>query len=498
MFRVTGLFLLSTLVWAQGPLQFRVSIGADLCAQPTQGRLFVFLSTSEANPMTGPNWIQPEPFFGRDLANFQAGQAFAIDEQADGFPGPLSQLKPGKYRIQALFDHDFYQAAPSDGVGNWYSEVLERELDPAQSGPIDLQLVHTIAAKEFPVSERIQKIERVSPLLSAFNKREIRDSAAVVLPASYASQPERRYPVLYIISGFGGTLAQMAKHFSQPDTGEVEFIRVLLSGQCKWGHHVYADSATNGPRGRVLVEELVPYIDQHFRTVADSRARFVNGHSSGGWSSLWVQVTYPDTFGGVWSSSPDPVDFRDFQQVNLYTIPPLSLYTDPNGQPRPLGRMGETPMLWYPNFAKMDDVLGRGGQLRSFEAVFSPLGADGLPKKCWDRKTGQLDPTVVKTWEAYDISLILRENWPALAPKLKGKLHIVMGELDTFYLEGATKLLKAELEKLGSDAEVTLVPGANHFTVLTPEVRKRQADQMAEAFLTHFNVMGQPAEAVTH
>ena len=101
------------------------------------------------------------------------------------------------------------------------------------------------------------------------------------------------------------------------EDGEAEFIRVLMTGECKWGHHVYADSETNGPRGQAVIEELIPRIDEMFRTVADPRARMVGGHSSGGWSSLWLQVRYPDAFGGVWSTSPDPVDFRDYQQSNL-------------------------------------------------------------------------------------------------------------------------------------------------------------------------------------
>ena len=122
-------------------------------------------------------------------------------------------------------------------------------------------------------------------------------------------------------------------------------------------------------------------------------------------------MTYPDFFAGVWSTSPDPVDFRDFQQVDLYANPPLSLYYDPEGRPRPLARRGETPVLWFPSFGKMDDVIGRGGQLRSFEAVFSPLDAAGLPRKLWDRRTGRIDPAVAKSWEPYDIRLKLERNW---------------------------------------------------------------------------------------
>ncbi len=110
---------------------------------------------------------------------------------------------------------------------------------------------------------------------------------------------------------------------------EVEFIQVMLTGECKYGHHVYANSETNGPRGDALVKELIPYIDSQFRTIADTKARFVGGHSSGGWSSLWLQVSYPDVFGGVFSTSPDPVDFRDFQGTDLYAFPVQSVYTIP-------------------------------------------------------------------------------------------------------------------------------------------------------------------------
>ena len=73
-------------------------------------------------------------------------------------------------------------------------------------------------------------------------------------------------------------------------------------------------SAKNGPRGAALIKELIPEIDKRYRTVDASTARFVTGHSSGGWSSLWLQVNYPETFGGVWSTAPDPVDFRDYRR----------------------------------------------------------------------------------------------------------------------------------------------------------------------------------------
>jgi S-formylglutathione hydrolase FrmB len=125
----------------------------------------------------------------------------------------------------------------------------------------------------------------------------------------------------------------------------------------------------------------------------------------------------------------------------------------------------------------MESVMGHGGQLASFEGCFSERGPDGQPKRLWDRKTGKLDTAVAKSWEKYDIRLVLSRRWKELAPKLKGKLHVYMGDADTFYLEGATRLLKKELENLGSDAKVELFPGLTH--ALSLAVRKRVNDEMA-------------------
>src|SRR5262249_44524415 len=150
----------------------------------------------------------------------------------------------------------------------------------------------------------------------------------------------------------------------------------------------------------------------------------------------------------------DPVDFRDFQQVNIYRDD--NIFTDAEGKPRPLARMGGRVVMDYKPFSDMEVVMGHGGQLQSFEAVFSPRGADGKPRPLWDRKMGKIDHEVARTWERYDIRLVLERNWKTLGPKLAGKIHVYMGTEDNFFLEGATVLLKEALERLGSDAVVEL------------------------------------------
>jgi hypothetical protein len=286
---------------------------------------------------------------------------------------------------------------------------------------------------------------------------------------------------VYIIPGFGGDHYMAGMFLTEPRLGHgKDLIRVVLDPDCGTGHHVFADSDTNGPRGRALVEEFIPYLEKTYPMVADQRARLLNGHSSGGWSSLWLQVTYPDYFGGTWSTSPDPVDFRDFQRVNIYADCE-NMYRDHQGQRRPIARMGDTPVIFYDRFSLLEQVMGRGGQLGSFEAVFSPVGPDGQPRELWDRATGAIDSEVAKAWENYDIRLILERKWAELGPKLSGKLHVITGGMDTFYLEGAARLLKESLAGRKSDAVVEIIPDRNHSNILDQALASRIDAEMKAA-----------------
>jgi hypothetical protein len=487
------------------PLAFRAWLDTAAADEPITGRLYVFLSQRmRGEPRFGPDWFRPEPFFAADVTAFQPGTSRPIDDRADGFPDKLSTLPPGRYRVQAVLHHDFYSPHPGRGVGNFYSDTVWKDLDPVGSGKIDLVLRHVVPPQPFGESAWRKEVAIRSELLSEFHGREVVERAAVVLPPSYGVEPQRRYPTIYVVPAFGGSYRggqwRMLTGPREPARGEAEFIRVMLDGRCQWGHHVYANSETNGPRGDALVRELIPHVDGRFRTVAAPPARFVTGHSSGGWSSLWLQVSYPEVFGGVWSSGPDPVDFRDFQGIDLYADPPANMYHDEQGNRRPIARRGTQPVLWYDTFTRMDDCLGLGGQLRSFEAVFSPRGPDGLPRKLWDRTTGRIDPEVARAWREYDIGVLLEENWETLGPKLAGKLHVVAGELDTFYLEGAVRRLAETLRRLGSDAEIEIVPGRDHFTVVSRDQWTKRRRQMSRTFLEHHGdkqaLRGTPADSL--
>ncbi len=485
---VAWTFSVTSSVAAQSPLTVQVTLEKGIADQPISGRLYVFFSQRSAQPMNGPSWFGPEPFFAMDVTDLAPGGTITVDDSAAFLMGPLSELPAGQYTVQAVLDHDFYFASHNNGPGNFYSEPAKLNLKKdraASEGPLSLLLNQSVQAATYQDSEFVKFVTLESKLLGDFHNRQVLERAMVVLPPSYYKEPNRRYPVYFDVTGFGATLAQLQGRWQngqkQPAADQTEFIRVFLTGQCKWGHHVYANSATNGPRGDMLVNEMIPQIDQQFRTVAEPTARFVGGHSSGGWSSLWLQVNYPDAFGGVWSTAPDPVDFRDWQGTNLYEDG-ANVYFDAAGQKRPLARNNGRVLVYYQNFSQMDDVLGRGGQIRSFDAVFSPLGDDGKPAKMWDRETGKVRPEILDYWTQYDISRKLQQNWSELQPKLAGKLHVYMGDEDTFYLENATRLLGERLKGLGSDAVVEMFPGKDHMNLLNSQMKARIMREMSQQF----------------
>jgi hypothetical protein len=465
-------------------LAFEVISAASLLRGPVKGRVYVFLGPDQSGltPRLGPDWFKPQPFFALNVESWKPDEPLRIDARADGFPGALDDLEAGRYAIQAVVRLNPDTHRIGDGEGNAYGPVVHAQLDPKEGGTIALKVDHMVEPRTFRSTEQVKLVELESARLSAFFHRPIKHRAAVILPRELPTRDRQtKLPVLYIIPGFGGDHFRAGMLLSEPrlDFGK-DFIRVLLDPDCGTGHHVFADSASNGPRGAALVEEFIPHIERTFPALADPRARLLNGHSSGGWSSLWLQVTYPDFFGGTWSTSPDPVDFRDFQRINIYASGE-NMFRDRAGSRRPIARMGTTPAIFYDRFSRMDDVIAWGSQLSSFEAVFSPLDRDGRPRKLWNRTTGAIDPDVAKAWEAYDIRLVLERNWPALGPRLKGKLHVIMGDMDTFYLEGASKLLKESLAKLGSDALIEIVPDTDHGSLLDVELAERLDREMNAA-----------------
>lgn len=239
---------------------------------------------------------------------------------------------------------------------------------------------------------------------------------------------------------------------------------VMLDESLPEGTHEFADSVNNGPWGTALTTEFIPYLEHKYRMDARRNSRLLNGHSSGGWATLQLEVNYPMVFGGTWSTSPDPSDFHDFTGPDIYA-PHANMYHKPDGTPWPIFRDHGQVIATMEQFAQMETVLGPyGGQLASFDWVFSPKSPSGAPEPMFDRVTGNVHPEVVKYWhDHYDLAYLVQSNWAKLGTNLKGRIHVYVGTADTFYLDGPAHKFEAVLKKLGGDPHFTYLPGRTHF-----------------------------------
>jgi len=473
---------------ADQPLSFKITFDPALQPDPYTGRVYIMLSQRRGQqPRYRINsfqqWMKPAPVFARNVKTHDPTEPIIIDAKADHYPYALAELPHERFFAQAVARRNLDSPRPGMGVGDLYSDTVELDLTEKSPGQVSLALIHEVKAQPPKETDRTKIVDIVGGLSSCFYQREVKILMGVRLPAGWKPDSKRKYPVLYVITGFGGNASSISTVPMMLGNTDLldQMLVVVPDATCYRGHNVFADSQNNGPVGQELTDELIPYIEEHFGGAMSPQHRYVTGMSSGGWSSLWLQITYPDFFNGCWSDVPDPVDFRDFQQINLYA-PNANVYTDKSGARRPLMRNRDKVMIYYEDFVKAEQVLGPGGQIQSFEAVFSPKGPDGEPLPLFDRQTGAVDPAVAHAWQRYDIRRILEKNWATLGPKLKGKLHIYAGQFDNFYLEGAVRLLKTSLEKLGSDAVVEVVSGRGHGTMFGPRARP-----MLQTIVDNFN-----------
>lgn len=453
------------------PLKFEVKVAPGLLKGPTDGRLFVIAAPPVLRApylgMTETGLDRP-PFFAVDVKRLDESRPARLDGSAIASPiAGLADLPPGEYRVQAVFDFNPDIRSPR-APGNLISKPVTIGLDPARDATIPLTLDQAIPAEDLPRdTDSVKYLKRESKLLSGFHGRPIFLRAAVVLPPGFASEPERRYPLRVHIGGFGSRY-----HFAPRggDPAAPKFLTLVLDGAGPLGDPYQVNSANHGPYGDALTQELIPDVERTYRGIGTGKARVLDGGSTGGWVALALQVFYPDFFNGCWSFCPDAVDFRDFQLVNIYEDE--NAYVNKHGFERPACRDRNGDVRYTMRHeVDLENALGRGdrwtmsgGQWGSWNATYSPRGPDGAPVPLWDPKTGRIDREVARHWEKYDLRLVLERNWKELGPKLRGKIHIWVGEADDFFLNNAVHKLDTFLKKADPPADATVVfgPGQGH------------------------------------
>jgi hypothetical protein len=487
------------------PLQFTISFPKSVRAEALTGRVLVFIAKdSGVDPLAVENasgGTAPIPVFGTDVQGLAPDAETIIDDTTPGWPPPtLRALPAGDYTVRAIANvyTEFHR---SDGhtiwahmdqwegqrftrsPGNLVSTVQRVHLDQAKGYDIHLQLTDALPPVVAPPDTKwVKRIKIQSDLLSRFWGHPMYLGAVVLLPKDYDAHPTVRYPVLYQQGHFSLNAPLNFTTDSTPETPAMtapfvgynrepgyalyrewsgphfpRIIAVTFQHPTPYYDDSYTmNSANGGPYGDALMQELIPYIESHFRIIAKPYARVLTGGSTGGWESLSLQLHHPEFFGGTWTSFPDPIDFRHYGLLNAYTDTNAFVVTeDVNvanfwGQSpvdqwirpdRPFMRSNEgQTLLTNQAQSQHEAVLGShgrsGDQLEAWESVYSPVGEDGYPKPLWDKQTGHVDPSVANYMRdsGYDLRAYAAQHWAQIGPQLVDKIHIDVGDMDNFFL----------------------------------------------------------------
>jgi Putative esterase len=476
--------------WPSGRARARFEIRVPPAARAgtLTGRVYVILTHDGTREPRLQVSRVGAPLFGRDVEQLPPGAPAVIDGTDLGTPvADLADLPAGDYWVQP-FVNVYSEFRRADGhvlwmhddqwegqnwlrsPGNLYGAPQQIHFDPGVATTIALTadtIIPPIAP--IPDDDFVQRFRFQSPTLSKFWGRPIYLGATVLLPRDYKTSTIS-YPVNYIQGHFGlgapyGFSASGAGRGGRGGTGAASFrdawlsddfprvIAVTFQHPTPYFDDSYAVNSVNvGPYGDAIMRELIPEIEKRYRVIREPWARWLTGGSTGGWEALALQIFHPDFFGGTWASCPDPVTFTDVEGVNVYK--------DGNAFYKSIGDFQRTPTVnsrevngeirqtaqqryWM---ELVNGTHGRSGtgQQDIWQAVFGPIGPDGYFKPLVDSRTGAIDTSVAQYWkEHYDLLYYLQRNWPTVGPKLAGKLHVYVGNMDSFFLERAVREMEA-------------------------------------------------------
>jgi hypothetical protein len=504
------LFLLLLMASSLQAQTFRVKIDPSLHNKEWDGRLLLLLSrNNQSEPrFQVSDGVGSQLVFGTDIEGWKNGTSKLVDVQAFGYPlERLKDVPAGDYYVQVLLhkyetfhlktgqtvklpmdrgEGQHWNAAP----GNIYSAPVKIHFDPAKNNEVQLTINKIIPPiKEPDDTKYIKHIKIQSKLLTEFWGRPMYLGAHILLPAGFDEHPNVKYPLAifhghfpsdfgsfrttppdanlkpdtsarFNITGYNKIVQQTAYDFYKQWTGP-DFPRVLAI-EIQHANPYYDDSyavnsANIGPYGDAITYELIPEIEKRFRGIGEGWARFMYGGSTGGWEALAAQVFYPDQYNGCYAACPDPVDFRHYTTFDIYkdrnAYFPESDFkkTARPGQRNYLGHVLSTVQDMNQHELALGGRTRSGGQFDIWEAVYSPMDADGYPKRLFDKYTGNIDTAVAAYWrENFDLTHIIKRDWAKIGSSLKGKIHIYVGDMDTYYLNDAVYTAEEMLKKLNN------------------------------------------------
>ena len=487
---------------------FNVKINNNLHTENFDGRLLLLFSNNNA---AEPRFqisdaLSTQIILGKNVDQWAIGSTQSIAQEAYGFPKErLSDIPAGDYYVQVLL-HKYETFHLKNGKvvklpmdrgegqhwnlapGNIYSKPIKIHFDPKNTEVVQLTIDQIIPPIIEPTdSKYIKHIKIQSKLLTEFWGRPMYLGAHILLPEGFDTHQNVKYPLAiyhghfpadlsgfsttppnpnlipdtsarFNITGYNKIQEEEAYQFYKQWTGP-NFPRVLaieIQHATPYYDDSYAvNSANMGPYGDAITYELIPEIEKQFRGIGQGWARFTYGGSTGGWEALAVQVFYPNEYNGAYAACPDPIDFNHYTTINIYKDEnAYYAKSDFKDLARPshrnyLGHVSSTIKETNQRELALGTHSRSGDQYDVWEAVFSPMGEDGYPKRIFDKHSGTIDKSVAAYWkENYDLAHIIKRDWPKIGEQLKGKIHLYVGDMDNYYLNNAVYTAEDMLKQL--------------------------------------------------
>ncbi|WP_131740506.1 alpha/beta hydrolase [Actinomadura roseirufa] len=276
----------------------------------------------------------------------------------------------------------------------------------------------------------------------------------VYVPPGYDDEPERRYPSVYVITGFTGHVGLWRNRtpFRQPfpETADALFaagdtppaILVFVDAWTAYGGSQYVDSPGTGRYHSYICDEVVPWVDARYRTLDAPEHRAISGKSSGGYGAMITPMLRPDLFGALATHAGDAL----FEYCYLPEFPTCVRHL--RAYDGDIGR-------WW------DDFRGRTSftrpedhellNLLAMTACYS-ASEDGRPELPFDPVTGVLRPEVWERWLAWDPVRMVPGHAAAL--RSQRAIWIDAGTRDEWFLDIGAEAFRGALLDAGVAEDV--------------------------------------------
>ena len=272
----------------------------------------------------------------------------------------------------------------------------------------------------------------------------------VYLPPGYEDASRRRYPSVYMIQGLTGQLDmwrnRSAFRLNFLELADGLFARgeapscILVWVDC-WtslGGSQFLDSPGTGRYHTYLCEEVVPWVDGHYRTLSARDHRGIAGHSSGGYGAMVTPMLRPDQWGGLATHAGDAL----FEGVYLPDFRKSARALRDKYQ-------GSFEKFWAdfrsrPAFSKRSDSFLLNDYCMAACYSADPDGKVNLP---YDLATGELIPEVWERWLAWDPVRMVAAHAETL--RSMKAIYIDAGKRDEYYLDLGAEAFRRALERVG-------------------------------------------------